>query len=125
MVKMVSIMKVTYCKLKCSSPTVSNLSPATLKETVSSLKGYEATLEGQEKHISELVEEREMYYNLNQELEEKIKDLELKLNRATNSKESLDQKVVQLSEQLEGQYMYMEITLHLSISTHICTMVMV
>lgn len=75
-----------------------------MKATVTNaLLEYKTTLKHQRERISELEGELEELQMLNQTLEERAAELELKFTRATSSKENLSSKVVELSDQLEGQ----------------------
>lgn len=75
-----------------------------LKEAVTSaLIEYKTTLKQQRERISELEGECQELHELNQGLEEKTGELELKLRRLMMTKENLDLRVVQLSDQLEGE----------------------
>ena len=73
-----------------------------LEKSVQQLLDYQITLKGQSKRIKELEGEEQMLHDHNQSLEEKVEALDVKLRRASTAKESLELKVTQLSEQLDG-----------------------
>lgn len=76
-----------------------------MKESVThTLVEYKATLNSQDKTITELKENSQALQDLNQALEEKVGELEGKLRSANSSKQCLDFKVIQLSGQLEGKW---------------------
>ena len=75
-----------------------------MRESVTSaLLEYRTTLKQQRERISELEGECQQLQEQNQSLEERVGELELKLRRVISAKENLNLKVVQLSEQLEGE----------------------
>ncbi len=75
-----------------------------MRETIThTLKEYEVTVKNQGQRISELEAETKTLYSLNQELEERNGEWEIKLTRANSAKDSLNLKVIQLSDQLEGR----------------------
>ena len=66
------------------------------------LKEYETTLERQSKYIREAEEEKESAQAQNEELLQKIDEMERQLVRANSSKDNLDVKIHELTEALEG-----------------------
>ena len=83
-------------------PPTDKLPPSLVKSMEQTLAQYQSTLKSQGMHISELESEGQTLHTLNQDLVEKLQELELKHRKATSSKETLDLKVLQLTEKLEG-----------------------
>ena len=66
------------------------------------LKDYETTLEKQSTYIREVEEEKEGLHTQNEELLQKVTEMEHQLTKTTSSRDSLTSKIEELEKALEG-----------------------
>ena len=66
------------------------------------LKEYETTLEKQSTYIREIEEEKEGLHTQNEELLQKVTEMEHQLAKATTARDSLTTKIEELKKALEG-----------------------